>query len=1209
MKLSQIKLSGFKSFVDPTSIQIKGQLIGIVGPNGCGKSNVIDAVRWVLGESSAKQLRGESMHDVIFNGSVNRKPVSRASVELVFDNQQKILSNAWSRFDEISIKRLISRSGESVYSINNQTVRRRDITELFLGTGVGSRGYAVIEQGMISRIIEARPDELRLYLEEAAGVSKYREKRKETLSRLEDTRENLVRLEDLKSQMNENIEVLSIQAKSALHYQELNARIKQLQLIQLLLKINNLQKSLNMVNLEIENIKKSLEKLTLEYQASEKILNDTHQQKHQEEQKLSLLNHDFNQLRSHLARLEERHKYKVETKARLINEEGELQRQLSEINLQLENGQNSITEINHKLDISDKRISEQEQQRQGVALSDHEQSLKHSTTALAQVAAKVANAVHELNLLNNSVGHKQQQLRGLEVRLVKLQQELPGNTLGLEDDYTVLKENIAELDIELEELSYMVEDKKSIRQDLALTISAMTELLNKHKMDISGINAKISTLEHLLKQSISVKFESLRQVLASDDSGSAYTYNSADSNYNGITSNYSDISTIWQEIEVKPGYEVAVEIALGQILSGFVIDDLSTITKQPDGMLCLWYGQGAGSEEFSNTSFNERLRTSAAVPPLLADTLANFVTIAHYRYQLLHNLLSGYYVVANFELACELLAESNKYLATAEDNTLLGKNGVVIVTLDGHVVTNDYIIFNANHGQSHVLEQQNQLQELTGELEIQQQQLVQQEQKYKDSKERLNLLDMEIKSLEQKHKDGIKAQHALQLELVQKEQNYRHSVRHHEKISNELVVLNKEIEYIKGEISQLTDTIVTQQEIVDETRLAEDLAKDEHRQIEADYLSYKEKHSQISQQINQMHMDKQLLQQQLNLINKQLLEKTGQIDVINLRITKIQQELQQFIVNDDADEIVIVQDQITNVVHDIEVQNECLQRLNGELSSVTTQRDKLAVARDGLSSKLNKAQLSQQEYVLTMQNLQENIANLQPVDYVAEQLLADNKLSLVEINKQITLNSEEVAKLGLVNLKAIEDLEQTQSKFAALNLQMADLVSANNSLESAIKQIDGESRKLLNDTYTKVNTNFEYYFKILFGGGTAQLIATEDDILVSGLQICAQPLGKRNTSLYLLSGGEKTLTAMSLVFAFFNLNPSPFCMLDEVDAPLDDANTLRFCNLVRELSNNTQFVCISHNRLTMENAHQLIGVTMQEKGVSTVVPVNLIDWA
>ncbi|MBP9742585.1 MAG: chromosome segregation protein SMC [Burkholderiales bacterium] len=1160
MKLAQIKLSGFKSFVEHTTIDIKGQLVGIVGPNGCGKSNIIDAVRWVLGESSAKQLRGESMHDVIFNGSINRKAVSRASVELIFDNQQKVVSNAWSTFDEISIKRLVSRAGDSVYSINNQVVRRKDIIELFLGTGVGSKGYAVIEQGMIGRIIDAKPEELRLYLEEAAGVSKYREKRRETLSHLEAARENLTRLEDVKLQLSGNIETLSTQAQAALEYQRLNATLKELQLIQLVMKINKLQKALVAINADIENNQKLLENAVHDDQVIEQVLMQKQQQKYQEEQQVSQLNQSFNQLRAQLARLEERHKYKCESHKKLGIEESEVNEQLTMLKLDLANAQATLVDVQAKLELNAKCITEQKIAKEKFNLANIEYNYQQSMTNLTQLATQIAKLKHEIDLVSNSYRYKEQQLNTMITRQGKLKQELPHNTLDLEQDYILLKEDILQMEIIEQDMSCMLEDKRQTKAELEVVKASQLNSVHKYNTEISSLRAKVSTLEKLLQQSS--RTENLEHIVA---------------NANGVT-------LLWQNIQVKAGYEVAVEVALRDVLSGFVIDDLAQILKHPDGLTCLWLGNNA---------------QDSSMIRLKEHTLAAYVTIADRKYQPLYSILNNYRVAKDFNAAFELIQlESNSS----------------IITLDGHLITPDYVIFNANYGQSHVLEQQNHLRELTIELDKVAIELQQQEQQYKNTLNQIDKLNEELTILEHKNKHQLGHKHKLQLELVQKEQTYLHSVRHYQKINDELGVLDKEIDYIKHEQQELECQREKVQLVLKEIEAKETNAKAQHGQIEDHYIAVKTEFEQVMQQLNQSNLERELLLLQLTSTTEQLEDKNSSRTRLEFRLSDIKQNQQNLHDATEVNEIELIQEQITQLVESIEERNVVLQHLSHELQTTRTDKTKLLHTRENLSKKLNESRLLQQEQILSIKNLEENIENLAVDNHIMEAVKArvmgeGGSLNLSNINAQIVTLREEIERLGLVNLKAIEDLQEVQQKFDTLIMQIEDLQAANNALESAIRQIDGESRKLLNDTYTKVNENFNHYFKILFGGGIAKLIATDNDILTAGLQIYAEPLGKKNTSLHLLSGGEKALTAMSLVFAFFNLNPAPFCMLDEVDAPLDDANTMRFCNLVRELSTNTQFVYISHNRLTMEIANQLVGVTMQEKGVSTMVEVNLIDYA
>jgi chromosome segregation protein len=1143
MKLAQIKLAGFKSFVDPTTINIKGQLVGIVGPNGCGKSNVIDAVRWVLGESSAKQLRGESMQDVIFNGSVNRKAVSRASVELIFDNQQKLLSNAWNAYSEISIKRILTRSGESIYYINNQSVRKKDITELFLGTGVGTKGYAVIEQGMISRIIDAKPEDLRMYLEEAAGVSKYREKRKETISRLLYTKENLIRLDDIKFQLEESIEHLSIQAMSARRYQDLKTKLVNLQLTHLLVKIDKTRLSLSEINEAMSDLQKNLASLATIFGTHNDELNELSQKKAIEEYQLQLLNEEFNQLRLNITRLDERKKNNQQAIQKITREKEQLDIQIPQIKTQIELLKDAISDNNSQL--TENEVKRLDKELELTTITEYFESVDSDYQAslfkVSDLSNKLVEKKHVIDLLKNTFVHKQNQVANLEQRL----SGMDSTVNSPEINYSLIADEISELKISIELLNDELGQKKDTKQKLEQQKLEQQNTINQLKQQTSGLNSKIATLEELISRAQNV--DNVKEFLVNPG------------------------KPLSSGMSVKQGYEVAVEVAIGNILSGISVKSLDSLLKLPVHKLVLWFG---------GTDICVTINPKSLASVVEGSDYPGLIT-----------LLNDYIIAADYPEALQLLKDGNTN----------------IVTLDGHYLTNSYVIFNAHHGNSHVLEHQNELKGLhnnlaelsisLGSLEIKQQQTV----------DNIHNLELEITSQIQQLSSLNNKTHNLQVEYTRQEQIHLHNVMLINKMNQEKEQLVQEIAMLNTEITNLEVQLNQESGLLDGISNEHNLAKSAHQELYNNHSLAKIRVQDIEALVKELHSEKQLLQQRLNSSTLLMVEKESALSSIYTRLEALGVEIKDLHNNDEEVEINLLQDEINLVVEKIEQQKIVCQGLLDKQNQIQQRLSQQTIDKTALEDKLNTLRLKQQEHMLSIQNLQANITDLEVGEYVADELLQQNKLSIGQIEEELKSLRYQIEELGLVNLKAIEDLAESQQKYDNLVLQINDLRDANTALETAIGQIDGESRKLLNDTYTRVNESFAHYFKILFGGGNARLQLTEDDILVAGVQIYAEPLGKKNTTLHLLSGGEKALTAMSLVFALFSLNPAPFCLLDEVDAPLDDANTVRFCKLVKQLSDNTQFVYISHNRLTMEIANQLVGVTMQEKGVSTTVSVSLVD--
>lgn len=1172
MKLSQIKLSGFKSFVDNTTIEIKGNLVGIVGPNGCGKSNVIDAVRWVLGESSAKQLRGESMQDVIFNGSTKRKPISRASVELVFDNTDKIISGLWSNYDEISIKRLLTRSGESNYYINNQVVRRRDITELFLGTGVGAKGYAVIEQGMISRVIEAKPEDLRFYLEEAAGVSKYREKRKETLSKMNDTKDNLVRIEDIRCEIDKQITSLTHQAQTARKYQELHLELNNLQFLSLQLKINKAKWLLDEINQNITNVDGELNKLMINLANQDEHLTTYLLDKTIKEDKLNEYTSKFNSLRTNLARLEERKQYNQNLKERLTEQINTLNQELININEQIAGNLSESSNAHTTIALNNQVIEERQfaREEKSFVFEEAENKLIQAKDVISELINNATQIKHETDLVRNSIEHKKNQLNGLKTRVKKLEQEKTENILDFNEKYVITKDEISELSIELEHIETELTKSQQLKNELSLSIKENTQIYHEYNTKISALVSQLSLVKELLQKQV-LSDESLHEFITKEET----------------------LAPLWSSITVLNGYELAVETALGYLLKATHVKDINTITSYPKSMWAVW------SEVLSSN----KSKVYSADELIEYETLDKYVTIKGDGFNNIHRILCKYII-------CDNYANATKIKQAIQQKNDGGIDEYTIVTKDGHLITNNYVIFNANISDTHVLEYQNKIYNLENELEILQVKFHKLENTLQRHNLELTKYEHNVVRLDELYNTNFKKKHDLQIELTKEEQIFIQNKQHQEKVLQELALLTQEIDYVQNEILEMQIKLEDGELELSYLSEKQQLAELNKIEVETAFNLIKSSIQVIDAEINQRVIDNQILKQKLLNFESTTLDKNSSIETIKQKINDLETERTNLFEDDNTLELGVIQEEIQDVALHIEEQTNEINRLNDSITITRDNLAKISKQKEALGSKLSQLMLKQQEQVVLLQTYNDATEEFkQSSNYNSEAFdrNTETKDCLSDIQDKITNLQAQITQLGLVNLKAIEDLDEATAKHTELVAQVLDLNNAINSLDLAIKQIDTKTRDLLNTTYNKVCEVFDVYFKTLFGGGGAKLELTEKDILQAGVQIFAQPPGKKNSSIHLLSGGEKALTAMSLVFAFFNLNPAPFCLLDEVDAPLDDANTTRFCDLVAKLSAKTQFVYISHNRLTMEMAEQLIGVTMQEKGISTTVSVNLVD--
>lgn len=1142
MRLQQVKLSGFKSFVDSTAIDVYGQLVGVVGPNGCGKSNVIDAVRWVLGESSARQLRGESMMDVIFNGSIKRKPVSRATVELIFDNSQKLLQGLWNTYDEISIKRLISRQGESIYYINNQQVRRKDITDLFLGTGVGTKGYAVIEQGMISKIIESKPEDLRQYVEEAAGVSKYRERRRETLLRLGDTAENLQRLEDIHSEIIKQLGTLREQAQVATTYQNLNQELRAAQILVLALKVRDATQSLSDANQFIRHCEDELRVLGYQLEEINQQISIEQDARMAKELELNSLVERFNETRTQLARVEERFRHYSDLLKRFENESLNLASREEEINQE-------ITTIEEELLIATERredirfeLDELNLNRDDLSLVvDEKQEAYNLVAEQVNNRQGVINSLrHELDLLSNSLSHKRQQKQTLQTRQNKLQEEV--NELDFDQNYHFIREEIELVNDDLLNDEIVLQDKQAKLDEVTLKVKELQQEANTGNQKLAAIEGKIHTLQQLVAN------------ITSDD---------------GLTE-MGEYAELWQKLQVTSGYELALEAVFKNLLHAKLVDNNFNLAHVPNDKLSLW------RQTEQNYSINP-------------ESLAQFVKLQDHNLSNIYNILNQVYVIDD----------------VANYQTL--PSGMIGVTVDGHLVTADYVIYHATKGEQSILQLKQQLETFEAEAEVLQERLIVQNQELLNQQQNEQQLRNDISSLDGKRKRLIDKRHELQLEFTKQEQIYLQNQRHQERIKQELALIAQDVVNIAEDVADLEIQVEDKQIGYEEVVEANQDIELQRVEAETSLQLAKNRLQDIDGRANKLIVDNQLVNQQIQHANELISDKRLQLQAAKQKLQELSSEREECNSSEQAQEIILLQEKISAIATDMQIVQKELDEQSNKLITLRNRAGSINSNYQKNLEKINSTKFRQQEQNILLSTYNEQLAKNKVEHDELVDLATECSETVDELNRKISKLEAEISALGLVNLKAIEDLAESGAKEQELCGQIEDLQAAKLTLEQAIEQIDGETRKLLQITFDSLNEAIAVYFRTLFGGGNARLALTDKDILQAGIQIYAEPPGKKNATIHLLSGGEKALAAMSFVFALFSLNPAPFCLLDEVDAPLDDANTQRFCNLVQELSAKTQFVYISHNRLAMEMADQLVGVTMQEKGVSTVVSVSLVD--
>jgi chromosome segregation protein len=1117
VRLTQIKLSGFKSFVDPTSIQIPGQLVGVVGPNGCGKSNVIDAVRWVLGESRASALRGDSMQDVIFNGSVHRKPLARASVELIFDNSQGRAAGQWSQYAEISVKRTLQRDGESSYYINGTHVRRRDITDMFLGTGLGPRAYAIIEQGMISRVIEAKPEELRVFLEEAAGISRYKERRRETENRLADTRENLARVTDIRLELGAQLEKLEGQAKVATRYKEYHSDLQLKQHLLWYLRRRDAAAERDRHRQELSRITNELESHNAELRSVESRVEGARAAHYKAGDSMNESQGALYAANAEVARFESELRHAEETRSRLEGQHTERRAQLASWRQQRSDLTQSLHAWAAKAVEARQRVAER-RERLGVeaaALPQAEQAFREAQARLDATRSALSQAEHALGLEQANFAHLERGRQALENRRERLEGEL--QTLSLSDS---ARQNLDDLQGRLSS----AEERRA----------AAAELLSAAQREHAAAGAQLATLRQV--QAAAEDNAPLAEWLQRHGLGSA--------------------AQLWQKLRIDHGWETAVESVLRERLHALELD-------------------GAGKLA---TVLADRPPTRASV--FDADTESTLLPMKGAALAAkVHSADPAVTAALSDWLAGVIAVEGNPDRAQRDALT----PGAVLVNREGHQFTRHTVSFHAPDAHDAGLL------ERAAEIEALEQRGGELAARLKAAESSAQALDGEVKALHDARIDGLK--------LAQAQERGS-------QIRAELDEVRDEAARGKAaaDAAQAAATRIAAQ--IGELRTQADAAREALGAAESRLAAQRAAQQQAEREAQDALFGERECSSKIAEIDNAVRVIDQQISRADAELTRLNEELA-------ADPIPGVREALEKAVA-VRISSEkqlsearnAVEAAAGVLRELEEAKLQVEARAAPLRDKTGELRLKEQAAQINFDQfdtqLREAGANEELL--AAEAAAAPRASSL---QGEITRITQAINELGAVNLAALEELRTSQERKQFLDAQATDLDEAVNTLEDAIRRIDRESRELLRETFDTVNQHLGKLFPTLFGGGDAKLTMTGEEILDAGVQVMAHPPGKRNTTIHLLSGGEKALTAISLVFALFQLNPAPFCLLDEVDAPLDDSNTLRFCDLVKRMSAQTQFLFISHNKISMEMASQLVGVTMPESGVSRVVAVDI----
>jgi len=1160
VRLTQIKLAGFKSFVDPTSIHLPGQLVGIVGPNGCGKSNVIDAVRWVLGESRASALRGDSMQDVIFNGSSNRQPHARASVELIFDNSLGRAAGQWSQYAEISVRRILQRDGESSYYINNQHVRRRDITDMFLGTGLGPRAYAIIEQGMISRVIEARPEELRVFLEEAAGVSKYKERRRETENRLSDTRDNLARVNDIRLELGGQIEKLEAQAEVASRYKQHQAELQLKQQLLWFLRRRDASAEQTRHAQEIERTVRDLEQETAALRAVESRLETSRAAHYAAGDALNAAQAALYGANAELARHESELRHVEETRQRL-------ERQHTERHVQLAGWRDQRAQLTQALHLWAARAvtakeklaaAQAAQNTEAEKLPHTERTYRQAQERMQEARGKLMQSESARALEEANLSHLDRSRAALAQRRERLDAEL--QTLAQPDPQA-----IATLEAERDRLGREIAAAQKA-EDRAREACAEQESLFAQSQE---------RLESALRESAAAdaQLATLRQIQAATEDNAPLRQ--------WLERHALDaLPRLWQKLRIDSGWETAVEGVLRERLHALEMGaggNLAALAADQPPSKASVFVPGGGSAGLPRVAGFDALADK--VHPT-EDGLAGA----------LGDWLAGVYVVDG--------------VPSVERRAALPP-GAVLVNRQGHQFTRQTASFHApDPVDAGLLARKAEIEALEPRCA----ELASEAMRARASVEAADAtLGVRQSDLE-RSRAGLAAaragQHDAEIELLKRVQARQSVLERSTQIAAEIEEIDREASAEESRQRALRETMVRIEESIAQARSELEAVKAAHIEAEAALVAQR-RAVQESERVVQDAMFS------VRECESKITETDSAVKVIDQQIDRAMTEIEQLTRELADDPLTPVRDALDAAVEirigcekTLAEAREAVEKAAGVLRALEEERLGIEQRIAPLRERNSELKLKEQAARLNAEQFEQQLSEAK-ADEALLSAASEGAPRPSALQAEITRLGQAITELGAVNLAALEELATSKERKAYLDSQFVDLEEAVRTLEDAIRRIDRETRELLRETFDSVNRHFGSLFPMLFAGGEAKLIMTGEEILDAGVQVMAQPPGKRNSTIHLLSGGEKALTAIALVFGLFQLNPAPFCLLDEVDAPLDDSNTLRFGELVKRMSEQTQFLFISHNKITMELAEQLIGVTMPESGVSRVVAVDI----
>lgn len=1165
MRLKKIRLAGFKSFVDPTNIPFPGDMTAIVGPNGCGKSNVIDAVRWVLGESSAKNLRGDAMTDVIFNGSTSRKPLGQCSVELVFDNSSGRIQGEFAAFNEISVKRVVTKEAVSSYYLNSTKCRRRDVTDLFLGTGLGPRSYAIIEQGMIAKLIESKPQELRVFIEEAAGISKYKERRRETQNRISHTKENLDRLEDVRSELGTQIAKLGRQAAAATKYKELKQSERQLKAELATIKwldqseiVTGIEAEITEKNTVLADLQNGLQGDESGLQSLKNQQSILKQQNQDEQQQLFKVGTDITKLEQSQLYAKKRASQIQSEIEQIKQSEHALVTDLSAVRLEMASAEEKLLQAQPEKELAEAQMHEVESKKLDIDEKLHK-LLKDNKQLDDEYYYKKQALQQKHSQIQQTVAMQQ---RNVE-RITVLQQEAAEiKQTSYAKNLTNAEHDLANLE---QQLSAQMSDKEKLTQLINLAVAEVQEkqkTADAHTKQVLNIQAKLDAQRSLQHANAGddKKIEHLEQLKP---------------------------QAAWEYFDIEPGFETAVDAALQQ---GLQQSNTALIFEsKPDNTF---------KDVLDEKNLPSMLFAGAFTQDKKQGTLAAVVKNT--------KVPEFFNDIVPVESTIEALHKCESLPANK-----------CIVSLSGRLFFRDRIVNNIQADSKLIRavlidELQQALEKLEKDLALARSYVDEAKQKEHELHTEINVLDLDINKLQK-----LKTEHQILTQNLAFQMSQMHD--RQKKLEDEIDNINESsaqedmaLELLNEEVEMLSAELST----------AEDKRNDFNQRSEA--LQSQQQNMQIqfnqAQQALHLHaLNLQQLQNSLQILQEQGNNKQILLDENREKLALLNEEAEELLMPESEQEeklqnMLVKQELLRKSIHE---QQLSLDKVEQEIAELEKGQQGIQSRMDAIKSEIESLRIRSESASVRAQSFVEQLADtgLSIKDILAkfeQESLSDDALQInaQERNAKVWQENLEkvsasISRLGAVNLAAVDEFEEQSTRKQHLDAQNEDLTKALDTLEEAMRKIDKETKTRFKTTYDKVNSDLKSLFPKVFGGGSAYLELTGEDLLETGVTIMARPPGKKNSTIQLLSGGEKALTALSLVFAIFRLNPAPFCLLDEVDAPLDDANVGRFCRLVSEMSETVQFIYISHNKVAMEMATHLTGVTMAEPGVSRMVAVDM----